>query len=85
LVTVVVGKAQQVAMDVLMVAANVFFMLGRERFASFPNLVSMVEVLHGLFQSHGYQKPNDDSCDMKDETFPGVNRFVRRVNFKHRR
>jgi hypothetical protein len=80
-----VGKAKQVLTDVFVVAANVFFMLGRESFAGFPDLVSMVEVLHGLFQSHGYQKPNDDGCNMKDETFPSVNRFVRCVNVEHRR
>ena len=45
LVIVLVGKAQQVATDVIVVAANVFLMLGRERFAGFPDLVSMVEVL----------------------------------------
>jgi hypothetical protein len=67
------------------VAANVFFMLGRERFAGFPDLVSMVKVLHGLFQSHGYQQADDDSGNMKGETFPSVNRFVRRVNVEHRR
>jgi hypothetical protein len=85
LVIVLVGKAQQVTTDVIVVAANVFFMLGRERFASFPDLVSMVEVLHGLFQTHGYQQPNDDGCNMKAETLPCVNRFVRCVNVEHRR
>jgi hypothetical protein len=53
LVIVMVGKAQQVAVDVVVVASNVFLMLGRERFAGFPDLVSMVEVFHGLLQSHG--------------------------------
>jgi hypothetical protein len=55
LVVVLVGKAQQVAMDVVVVASNVFLVLGRERFAGFPHLVSMVEILHGLFQCHGYE------------------------------
>lgn len=49
LVIVLVGKAQQVGTDVVVVEANVFFMLGRERLAGFPNLVSIVEILHGLF------------------------------------
>lgn len=53
LVIVVVGKAQQVAVNVDVVATNVFLMLSRERFPGFPDLVSMVEVFHGLFQSHG--------------------------------
>jgi hypothetical protein len=76
-----VGKAQQVATDVVVVAVNIFYMLGRERLAGFPDLVPMVEVLHGLFQSHGYQETNDDGGNMKDEAFPTVDRFVRYVNF----
>ena len=85
LVIILVGKAQQVVADVGVVTANVFFMLGGERFAGFQDLVSMVEELHGLFQCHGYQQPNDDGGNMKAEAFPGINRFVRCVNVEHRR
>lgn len=83
LVIVLVCKTQQVITDVFVVAADILLMLGRERFAGFPNLVSMMEVLHGLFQSHRYQQSNDDSCNMNDEPFSGVNRSMRWVYVEH--
>jgi hypothetical protein len=51
-------------------------MLGRQRFAGFPDLMSMMEVLHRLFQANGYQQPNNDGCNMDEEVFPGADRLV---------
>jgi hypothetical protein len=43
----------------------------------------MMEILHSLFESDGYEQTNDDGCNMDEEVFPSVDRLVGSVNMPH--
>jgi hypothetical protein len=44
-----------------------------------------VNVFDRLFETNSDEQTDDNRGDVDEETFPGVNRFVRSVHIEHRR
>ena len=49
------------------------------------NLSFMMEMLDCLFKADCNEKPDDDRRNMNEEAFPGMQCFMRCVDFEHRR
>jgi type VI protein secretion system component VasF len=48
-------------------------------------LMQLVQLLHALLQRDRNQQPHRDRPQVDPEVLPGMDRFVRRVYFDHRR
>ena len=64
-------------------ASDVDSQIEIQRSANLYHLMSMMEILHSLFESDGYEQTNDDGCNMDEEVFPSVDRLVGSVNMSH--
>ena len=57
--------------------------LGIKLTACVGHLVPVMEQLHCLFQTNGYQQPNNDGGNMDEEVFPTADRLMECVNIEH--
>src|SRR3981189_2628544 len=61
----------------------VVFALVAEKFASFGDLVAVVEVFDGLFEADGDEEAEDDGGDVDEEAAPAGGGVMGRVDVEH--
>ena len=61
----------------------VFVKLGRQFFASLLQLVTVVEVLDGLFEADGDEEADDDGGDVDEEVSPGAGGVMCGMDVEH--
>ena len=62
---------------------SVPFSVAPKGLLKFMTLMSMVEKFHGLLQTYGDEKTDDNRSNVDKEALPRVNSFVGSVNLEH--